>query len=227
MAATMTTPGASRASATTSAEAPPAAPTWLRVSQLADLAEIFEPDVQVCVWQREADPSIAPYLAGLEEADTLQAIETLSVEQRPRLARLPAGLEPVPGRAALIDDLSFLREITCELLGCPAVGLRLARVRHAMCPGWHIDRVGLRLVCTYQGPGTRWLADQGVERTRASLRRTSDDPYLQAGTGEVVLLKGTLWQGNEQLGAIHRSPEPVAGADMRTLVTLDPLWQAA
>jgi hypothetical protein len=42
----------------------------------------------------------------------------------------------------------------------------------------------------------------------------------------VVLLKGALWQGNERLGAVHRSPEIAAGAGVRTLVTLDPLWKA-
>jgi hypothetical protein len=202
------------------------AATWRRVSELPDLVETFDPGVQVCVWQREIDPSISAYLTGLERTGMLQAIETLSAEGRPRLARLPAGLEPVPGRAALIDDLAFLREIACELLGCPAVGLRLARVGHAMCPGWHIDRVGIRLICTYEGPGTQWLDDQGVDRSVPSLARMADGAYIQAGAGEVVLLKGAFWQGNERLGAIHRSPDIAPDAGARTLVTLDPLWQA-
>lgn len=207
-----------------SAEASPDAPTWRAVSELADLVEIFDPAVQVCVWQREMDPRVSTYLAGLERTDTLQAIETLSAEGRPRLARLPAGPEPAPGRAALIDDLSLLREIVCELLGCPAVGLRLTRVGHAMCPGWHIDRVGIRLVCTYQGPGTQWLDHQGVDRCEQSLARLADGAFVQAGPGDLVLLKGALWQDNEGLGAVHRSPEIAIGVGPRTLVTLDPLW---
>jgi len=207
-------------------EASPDMPTWRAVSELADLVEIFDPDVQVCVWQRAVDASIAAYLSGLERAGTLQAIETLSAEDPPRLARLPAGPDSVPGLAALIDDLAFLREITCELLGCPAVGLRFARVDHAMCPGWHIDRVGLRLICTYEGPGTQWLADQGLDRSKPGLTRMADGVHIRAGAGDVVLLKGALWQGNERFGAVHRSPEIPPDAGARTLVTLDPLWQA-
>ena len=197
-------------------------PAWQRVSHLADLVEIFDPAVQVCVWQRDMDAAVSQYLARLERTGTPQTIETLSAAGRPRLTCLPAG----PGRAALIDDVSLLGEIMCELLGCPAVGLRLARLGHAMCPGWHIDGVGIRLICTYQGPGTEWLDDQGIDRCDLSLTRKGEDAFIQATPGEAVLLKGALWQGNERLGAIHRSPEIAAGAGVRTLVTLDPLWNA-
>jgi hypothetical protein len=201
---------------------PAVQPAWRRVTQLADLVEIFDPAVQVCVWQRDMDAAVSEYLAGLEQTSTLQTIETLSAADRPRLTCLPAG----PGRDALVDDVALLREIVCELLGCPAVGLRLARTGHAMCPGWHIDRVGIRLICTHQGPGTQWLDDQGIDRCDLSLTRMADGAFNQAAPGEVVLLKGALWQGNEGVGAIHRSPEIAAGAGARTLVTLDPLWKA-
>ncbi|MDJ0806499.1 MAG: DUF1826 domain-containing protein [Gammaproteobacteria bacterium] len=204
------------------AEATLAVPTWQRVSELADLVEIFDPGVQVCTWQREIDPAIETYLSQLHQTEELQVIETLSPAAQPVLDCLPAG----PGRASLIDDLSLLCEVVCELLGCREVGLRLARLRRTMCPGWHIDRVGIRLVCTYQGPGTQWLDDQVVDRRDPHLERMEEGAFLQATLGEVVLLKGALWQGNDRLGAVHRSPEVAGGASLRTLVTLDPLWEA-
>jgi hypothetical protein len=113
-------------------------PTWRRVTHLADLVEIFDPDVRVCVWQRDTSPAVPAHMRALEQTGTLQALERLSTADQSHLACLP----PAPGRAALIDDLSLLREILCELLGCPAVGLRLARLGYAMCPGWHVDRAG-------------------------------------------------------------------------------------
>lgn len=205
------------------ATTPTEPPTWRRVTKLADLAEVYDPAVQVCAWPRETDPDVAQYLDGLESTTKVQAIETLSAAGRPQLTALPAG----PGRDALIDDLSRLSEALCDLVGCPAVGLRLARVDHAMCPGWHIDRVGIRLICTYQGPGTQWLEDQDVDRRDLrDLRHAwmGDAACIQAAPGEVVLLKGALWPGNEGLGAVHRSPEIAPGASVRTLITLDPLW---
>ena len=203
-------------------ESLPAAPSWRRVDELADLVEIFDPGVQVCAWQRAIDPAVGRYLTGLRPAVELQVIETLSASAQPRLDGLPDG----PGRSALIEDLSLLREIVCELLGCAAVGLRLARIGRAMCPGWHVDRVGIRLVCTYQGPGTQWLADQGVERDALDSAPTAAGRFIQAEPGEIVLLKGALWQGNGTFGAIHRSPCPGSAESLRTLITLDPLWRA-
>lgn len=199
----------------------PVAPTWRRVAELADLVEIFDPGVQVCSWQREIDPAIERYLSQLQQTPESQVIETLSSAVSPRLGGLPGGA----GRASLIEDLSLLREIVCELLDSEAAGLRLARIGRAMCPGWHVDRVGIRLVCTYQGPGTQWLADQGVDRGDLHAAPSGDGDFIQATTGEIVLLKGALWQGNDAFGAIHRSPMPEAATSLRTLVTLDPLWR--
>ena len=202
------------------AEATAIVPNWQRVTELADLAEIFDPAVQVCSWQRTIDPAIERYLAGLQKSAESQVIETLVPGDQPGLDALPEA----PGRTALIEDLALLGEVVSELMDCQAVGLRLTRIGHAMCPGWHVDRVGIRLVCTYQGPGTQWLDDQDLDRSDLIAAEKSGDP-VQAIPGEIVLLKGALWQGNAAFGAIHRSPEPDATTALRTLVTLDPLWR--
>lgn len=190
------------AEANVASDAISAVPTWRRVPELADLVEIFNPGVQVCAWQREIDPAIGAFLSRLNRTDELQVIETLSPAAQPRLDCLPE----VSGWASLIEDLSLLREIVCELLGCSEVGLRLARIGRTMCPGWHVDRVGIRLVCTYQGPGTQWLDYQSVDRSDLHNSQTLEKAAIQAATGEIVLLKGALWQDNEALGAVHRSP---------------------
>ncbi len=205
------------ADANTAHSTTPAIPTWHRVPELADLVEIFDPGVQVCTWRRESDPGIEAYLSQLHQTSELQRIETLSPALPPTLEVLPDG----PGRAALIADLSLLRDVVCELLGCAAAGLRFARIARAMCPGWHTDRTGIRLVCTYQGPGTQWLDEQGVDRRNLPV----GGGFIQATPGEIVLLKGALWPGNEAFGAVHRSPELGSCASLRTLITLDPLWR--
>jgi len=202
-------------------EAANAVPSWRRVPELADLTEIFEPGVQVCSWQRDVDPGATAYLSSLDQKKELQIIESCSPTTPPTLSRFPDG----PGRNALVEDLALLSEIVRELLGCSEAGLRLARVGRAMCPGWHIDRVGIRLVCTYQGSGTEWLDDQDVDRFDLQSDRLRNSPLVQASPGEIVLLKGALWQENEAFGAVHRSPEPGVSKTLRTLVTVDPLWR--
>ena len=45
----------------------------------------------------------------------------------------------------------------------------------------------------------------------------------QVNTGDVALLKGEKWQGNEGAGLIHRSPA-LADGERRLILTLD--WLA-
>ena len=89
------------------------------------------------------------------------------------------------------------------------------------------SRVGLRLLCTWIGEGTEWLAHEDVIRKRLG--------HQPGGWGEVKksrakvhrmepfavgVLKGEGWPGNIGRGAVHRSPAP---ATWRVFVSLDAL----
>ena len=120
-----------------------------------------------------------------------------------------------------------------DLLDAPSIGLRLEVIRQAMCPRLHVDRVGIRMLCTYRGAGTEWVEERDVDRRflgagagglpddasgllRAGYRIESIPPYT------VALLKGTLWQGNAGRGIVHRSP--AVPYPPRVLVALDAGW---
>jgi len=194
--------------------------SWRRVSAIAELAEIFDPTMQVCSWQRTIDRNLSFYLNEVAGNSIPQIREVLKSGDRAQLADLPAG----EGRELLRDDVALLTEILCELVDCPNVGLRYASVENAMCPRWHIDRVPVRMLCTYLEPGTEWLENQDVDKRRLSDPEIVDGACQHAASGEVVLLKGALWQGNAGFGAIHRSPAIAPGEQQRMLLTLDPLW---
>jgi hypothetical protein len=192
-----------------------------RVEAVADLADIFAPEIQICVLARTPDPRIVASLQsaaargfnGLRRvvgsADAAQALELPGLDE---------------DGAPLARDIAALTGLYIDLLGCPAVGLRLEALDRAMCPGWHYDRTGIRLLCTYRGPGTEWLDDAGIDRGR--LRNLQAMPASgQASAFDIVLLKGALWQGNDGRGAIHRSPAPRDG--IRYLLALDALWDDA
>ena len=133
----------------------------------------------------------------------------------------------------LAEDIRFWSEVLVELTGCRRVGLRLAVMDAPMCPRLHVDRVTLRLVITYVGPGTEFVSSHQVERSQLGHRsghRVDDESsvLLEPGciqgakTFDVVLLKGEAWPDNEGAGAVHRSP-PMAGPGARLVMTLDPL----
>ena len=195
----------------------PAEPCWRRVEEIAGLIEVFDPEVQVCSVERELDPAIAAYLSGLPETVAKHSLATLHVDQAPTLDALPDGT----GREALLEDIALLRDVVCVLLDCDSIGMRMGRLDHAMCPGWHVDRLGIRLVCTYNGPGTQWLDDQDVDRGLLRSAQIEQSAYVEASAGEIVLLKGSMWQSNERFGAVHRSPDPGKSAPLRTVITLD------
>lgn len=194
--------------------------SWRRVSAIAELADIFDPAMQVCSWQRTIDSNLNIYATAAASHSTPKIMEVLNTGDRAKLADLPA----VEGRELLRDDVALLTEILCELVDCPCVGVRYARVENAMCPRWHIDRVPIRMLCTYAGPGTEWLEDQGADKHKLSDPEIANGACQRAVSGEVVLLKGALWQGNAGFGAIHRSPAMAPGEQSRMLLTLDPMW---
>lgn len=106
----------------------------------------------------------------------------------------------------------------------------LGIIAQTQCPKFHADRVTLRMLVTYVGPGTEWLEDAHVRREalgRADADLEAANQRIQccpeglhrAQTGDVLLLKGECWPGNTGRGAVHRSPRLAAG-DERLVLTL-------
>ncbi len=88
------------------------------------------------------------------------------------------------------------------------------------------------MVCTYGDVGTEWLDDAYIDRGKLGkgsgglsdeLSGLIRDTYaVQAMPGFAIgLLKGKCWEGNEQHGAVHRSPNMTQASPRRLLLTLD------
>jgi Protein of unknown function (DUF1826) len=207
-----------------------AASTGVRiVHEVADLALAFAPDVQIVVLRRTLDAELA------DEAERLSqeaGFRLLRRERTEDLAR--SGLtHALPAYPALARDLAYWAEVLGELVGAPEMGIRLACVDHAMCPRFHVDRVTFRTVCTYRGAGTEYVAHSQVDRrwlglAAGSLRDEetgllrSPHAVRAARPGDLVLLKGEAFPGNQGRGAVHRSPAASAAAP-RLVLTLDGL----
>ena len=123
----------------------------------------------------------------------------------------------------LAEEVHFWTAVLAELTGCELVGVRLARLEAAMCPRFHVDKVTVRVVSTFAGHGTEYLAEEDVDRRWLghAARGVSDEAsglmrpgarIRRAESSDVVLLKGEAWPKNAGRGAVHRSPAASAAS---------------
>jgi len=207
-------------------QSPARRPAARTVQELGELADILDPAVNLCVMPRELPAGLLRF----SSAAMMEAV-SLRTSVRPRghdWATLPATLRALPGFRAFCADLDLLVELLDLLLEPDAIGLRLQRLEGPMCPRLHVDRVGIRLLCTYLGPGTEYLDDCHDNRDllghggpRPLAARDAQEALASVPSGAIALLKGEAFPGNEGAGVIHRSPHDPAP---RLLLSLDALW---
>lgn len=197
------------------------------VGEVGDLALIFEPGVNVVVLRRALSVAL--------KEDTARALQMLRLGKAFAAPPGEAGRGEVfaelRGLPHLAADISFWSEVLSDLTESALIGVRLARMEAAMCPRFHVDRVTLRVVSTYWGNGTEYLADEDVDRRwlgHAAGGRPDEVSGLMRGRvqvapmGSLVLLKGEAWPDNLGRGAVHRSPT-ANSTSPRLVLTLDPL----
>lgn len=194
------------------------------------LADIYAPQNNIVIWERDLDSELVSGVAQLLGAADKLKIEG-DVSPASTYAFLYRKLEDLPAANIVCEEIAQLVDMFCCLFDLKDAGLRLTMLEHAMCPRFHVDRVPCRLVTTFQGAATQWLPHECVDRSRLGhgtkgLPDEASGIYQQAAhirqlsPGDVALLKGELWEGNENAGLVHRSPSLKAD-EKRLLLTLD------
>lgn len=185
---------------------------------IADLGVVFDDDVATIFVRQPLDAStrLAAHAAVLKEDLLLRLVVSHDDDGHTALRKK---LDPW---VALADDIHFLVGVLADLTGYSTVGVRLARTTTAMCPRFHVDHVGLRVVRTYVGKGTECLGNEHRRHPGQAPGDVvfTDDDVHRAHVGDVVFLKGEGWQDNEGRGAVHRSP-CASGDAPRLVLTLD------
>jgi hypothetical protein len=194
------------------------------------LADIFQEDANIVIWQRPSKNMQATAASAVLLAKPTLQISVVVTPQNAEEA-INKALGSTPFAAILSKDIAQLVDMFCCLFDLKHAGLRLTALDRAMCPRFHVDRVPCRLVTTYQGIATEWLphlaadrsklgaGNQGKTDEQSGLFKSTDD-IQQLHQGDVALLKGELWHENEGAGLIHRSPQ-LSNEARRLLLTLD------
>ena len=198
--------------------------------QVGILADIYQQEINMVVWRRRLPADMTSPLGPFMVANPgfQIAMPVTPVNARTDLQQALKGSDCAE---SLSEDAAELVDMFCCLFDLQAVGLRLTVLSRAMCPRFHTDRVPCRLVTTYTGIATEWLPHDVVDRTKlgAGNRGLADDlsglyqdpnDIQQLTSGDVALMKGELWEGNENAGLVHRSPQ-IELEQPRLLLTLD------
>lgn len=197
-------------------------------TQSSILTEIYQPKYNISIWQRRLPTVMTDAID-----DLLETRKPLALVQRVTPDNTAAYIrDKLLGSAcadALSKDVALIVDMFCCLFGIEEAGLRLTTLDSAMCPRFHIDQIPCRLVTTYTGIATQWLENNDVDRSKLSSVGVADDlsglfnsdlAIKKMHSGDVALLKGSGWKGNESMGLVHRSPELMLN-ERRLLLTLD------
>jgi hypothetical protein len=204
------------------------------VGALAEsLLRIREPHRRIAIWERRIPVAMETWLAhGFRapdvdercalplEGSAAPALDALLARAVAETARERSAVY-LRWRLDLLDLIALARRIAPQSV---RLLLRLQRLEAVGCPLFHVDRVPLRMVCTYVGAGTEWLPESAVDRSmlgtgdNAAVRDWSAVQHLAAG--HVAVMKGDSFRGNAGRGLVHRSP-PASAEHPRLLVAID------
>jgi len=206
---------------------------YLRASQGNSpeiLTDIYNPLLNMAVWRRSLEPELELVTRQIvASGKSLNLVAAVTPQNA--LTILQKELSGFEGGEVLSADINLLVDMFCCLFEQSKVGLRLVILDSPMCPRFHVDKIPCRLVTTYEGIGTQWLEHQSVNRTKlgtgnygltdeqSGIHNPSRD-IQQLNCGDVALLKGENWEGNEGAGLVHRSPSQT-DQNSRLLLTLD------
>lgn len=179
------------------------------------LSDIFNNENNISLWNRNLDKSIS---IGAKEIinDNLEFNFSKVLKYEEINEALINRLGQSQNKILLFNDISNLTELFCNMFELKKVWLRMGISTKATCPRFHVDYLKCRLLTTYYGPGTEWLPNDLIDRTKLKFNQkfskdqdglfSSKTDIKQLATGDVALLKGELWSGNKGQGLVHRSP---------------------
>jgi len=208
--------------------------TFSQSKKVEVLSDIYQEEHNLAIWQRTLPSTLLTAIDTFLLSNSTFSC-TLAVTPDNALSTVKKALKGAENSAecvdALSEDVAELVDMFCCLFDLKQAGLRLTALSHAMCPRFHVDKIPCRLITTYQGIATEWLPHDRVNRAALGgyrnemsdeqsgiYQQTEDIHQLQRG--DVALLKGERWEGNENAGLVHRSPKLMPN-EKRLLLTLD------
>ncbi|GLK65062.1 DUF1826 domain-containing protein [Paracoccus kondratievae] len=180
------------------------------------LPRVADAGIGAAIWRRSLSPGFARWVdeIPLEQLPALRSVvELRSVESAVHTACDISGLPRGEMRDLFASDIAALALVFAQVAASPVLHLRLEAVTTDACRRYHIDRMPSRLVCSYRGPGTQFAREDAEGNII---------PVTRMKSGEVAIMRGTLWPGEEVTRLLHRSPPIKGTGQARLFLALDP-----
>lgn len=192
------------------------------------LRQILFPGVNLALWQRPTEVSVAEELLRLKTSDLPDMRCSTSLGAFDDDVCTLLGQRNLDS-AAFINwrrDLHGLADCYFSVCGGRDVTMRLVTTNEDGCRRFHADRTNLRLLCTYRGPGTEWLSDEQVNRLALENGAPNESIVRHGHPLELApfwagIMKGEGYPGNRGRGLVHRSPAIGGSGQTRVLFCLD------
>lgn len=208
--------------------------SFLCSATASDLLRITEPGLNLCIWRRQIPAELDAALHALAQTERFQ-LHFAGWRAKLDVDRL---LDPVvnlasDARGAWAADIAQLIARFCQAAGCERITVKLCTAARTDCPVFHTDYVPLRLLCTYIGAGTEYLAEADVQRVFLGhcahcTAEEANERIMKAGatvhrmdTFAAAFCKGASWPDGRGRGLVHRSPPFMQGMTPRIKLTVD------
>ena len=183
------------------------------------LAIIRRAGINLAFWPRALPVEVVPHLPAMVSAGL--APVRCEAPHAAMEAELRHRLPPGPCRDWLAADAALLARTLAQIAGTRRVVLRIEAIAGDACRLFHADAVASRLVTTYEGRGTQWLADGDPY---GNGRDVPADRIHEIATGTVAVFRGLRGvTGGHPL--VHRSPPRRPGDPVRLFLAVDPATQ--
>lgn len=198
--------------------AQPEAPRALAARHPGALRAILRHDTNLAVQHRHL---AAPLRAAAASLAARAPWEILAEGTPAELARTIARHVPPRQRRTVAAEVAALARRFAALTGQPRLRARVDAIADDGCRRFHVDAVGLRLLCTWHGAGTEWLPLAGGGVTARALGARPPVRPRRIPAGSIAILKGEGRAGDAGRGCIHRSPPMGRSPSPRLLLCLD------
>lgn len=197
-------------------------PNWSICTNLRGLQDIHQDHVNIAICDRDIEFMKSEINTLLDQDIKLKAqgdIDEIMDEVKRVLA---------PRKYQMITkDIRSLLSVFKEVTDSKSFKLLLATVNTNMCRRFHTDVNDLRMLCTYSGPGTLWLAEDNINREALNANGYNESIVRdkkrinQVKTGSVIILKGAIYPKEGANAIVHRSPTIEESSERRLLLRID------